>query len=93
MLLTVGSGYLARAGMHYSDAAKDDVMSQGFATCGGCTDNNRIMDAYTESLQNKMQSSLQDMIFNAGIGIMLFSMGAGFSALYVKLYRKTEPIL
>ncbi|AFU59327.1 hypothetical protein Ngar_c24020 [Candidatus Nitrososphaera gargensis Ga9.2] len=95
MLLTVGSGYLARAGMHYSDAAQDDVIiSQEFAACGSCLDNNqKIMDAYVESLRGKMQESLQDMILNAGIGVALFCMGAGFSMIYIKWYRNTEPIL
>jgi hypothetical protein len=93
VFFTVGNGYLARAGMHYSDAAKDDAVGQEFAACSGCMDNNQIMDAYTESLRGKMQGSLQDMIFNAGIGIALFSMGAGFSMVYLKWYRNTEPIL
>jgi hypothetical protein len=39
-----------------------------------------------------MQVTLRDMIFNAGIGIALFSMGAGFSMVYLKVYRKTDPI-
>ena len=51
------------------------------------------MDAYAESFRLKMQDSLQDMIFNAGIGIALFSMGAGFSTIYVKYYRNVQPIL
>ncbi len=93
MLLTVGSGYLARAGMYYSDAAQDDGVSQEFAACSGCLDNNQIMDAYVESMRGKMQGSLQDMILNAGIGVALFCMGAGFSMIYIKWYRKTEPIL
>lgn len=92
VFLTVGSGYLARAGMHYSDAAENDI-SQEFSACSGCVDTDQIMDAYAESLRGKMQESLQDMILHAGIGIALFSMGAGFSMVYVKWYRKTQPIL
>lgn len=93
VLLTVGSGYLARAGMHYSDAAENDAISQELAVCGGCMDNNQIMSAYAESIRDKMQSGLQDMIFHAGIGIALFSMGVGFSMVYMKWYRNTQPIL
>lgn len=93
VFLTVGSGYLARAGMHYSDAAENDAISQEFSACAGCMSNNQIMDAYVESLRGKMQGSLQDMIFHSGIGIALFSMGAGFSMIYVKWYRNTQPIL
>jgi hypothetical protein len=51
------------------------------------------MDAYAESFRVKMQDSLQDMIYNAGIGIALFSMGVGFSTIYVKYYRNVQPIL
>jgi hypothetical protein len=93
VFLTVGSGYLARAGMHYTDAAENDVKSQEFAACAGCMSNDQIIEAYSESLRGKMQGSLQDMIFHAGIGIALFSMGVGFSTIYVKLYRNTQPIL
>ena len=93
VFLTVGSGYLARAGMHYSDAAENDAISQEFAACAGCMSNDQIIEAYAESLRGKMQGSLQDMIFHAGIGIALFSMGAGFSTIYVKLYRNTQSIL
>jgi hypothetical protein len=93
VLLTVGSGFLARAGMHYSDVAEKDAVSQELATCGGCLDNDQIMSAYVESIRGKMQSGLQDMIFNAGIGGALFSMGAGFSMVYMKWYRNAQPIL
>ena len=93
VLLTVGSGFLARAGMHYSDAAENDAISQEVAACPGCVSSEQVMDAYAESFRLKMQDSLQDMIFNAGIGIALFSMGAGFSAVYMKYYRNVQPIL
>ena len=93
VLLTVGSGYLARAGMHYSDAAEDNAISQEFSVCAGCLSNDQIISAYAESLRGKLQASLQDMIFHAGIGIALFSRGAGFSMIYVKWYRNTQPIL
>jgi hypothetical protein len=93
VLLTVRSGYLARAEMHYSDAVENDAISQEIAACAGCVSPDQIMDAYAESLRSKMQGSLQDMIFHAGIGIALFSMGAGFSMIYMKWYRKTQPIL
>lgn len=92
VLLTVGSGYLARAGMYYSDAIQNDAVSQELAACGGCN-NDQIMSAYVESIRDKMQSGLQDMILHAGIGIALFSMGAGFSMVYMKWYRNTQPIL
>lgn len=93
VFLTVGSGFLARAGMNYSDAAENGALSQEFSACPGCVSNDRIIDAYAESLRGKMQTNLQDMILHAGIGIALFSMGAGFSAIYVKWYRNTQPIL
>ncbi len=93
MFLTVGSGFLARAGMHYSDAAENDAISQEVYACPGCVSSDQVMDAYAESFRAKMQDSLQDMIFNAGIGIALFSMGAGFSTVYVKYYRNIQPIL
>ena len=93
VFLTVGSGYLARAGMHYSDATEDNAINQEFSTCAGCLSNDQIISAYTESLRGKMQASLQDMIFHAGIGVALFSMGAGFSMIYVKWYRNAQPIL
>lgn len=93
VLLTLGSGYLARAGMYYSDAAENDFISQELAACGGYVDSDAVMSVYVESIRDKMQSGLQDMIFNAGIGSMLFSMGAGFSMIYIKWYRKTQPIL
>ena len=78
VFLTVGSGYLARAGMHYSDAAEDDAISQEFSACADCMSNNQIIDAYAESLRGKMQGSLHGMSFHAGIGIALFSMGQAF---------------
>lgn len=93
VLLTIGSGYLARAGMYYSDAAKNDAISQELAACAGCVDNDQIMSAYVESIRGKMQSGLQDTILYAGIGVALFSMGAGFSMIYMKWYRNTQPIL
>lgn len=93
VLLTVGSGYLAKAGMDYGDAAENDAISQELASCSGCASNDQIMSAYAESIRGKMQSGLQDMIFNAGMGVALFSMGAGFSMVYIKLYRNTAPIL
>jgi GH24 family phage-related lysozyme (muramidase) len=93
VFLTVGSGFLARAGMHYSDAVEDDAISKEVAACPGCVSSDQILDAYAESIRSKMQDSLQDMIFNAGIGIALFSMGAGFSMVYVKYYRNVQPIL
>lgn len=93
MFLTVGSGFLARAGMHYSDAVEDDAIGKEVAACPGCVNSDQILDAYAESIRSKMQDSLQDMIFNAGIGIALFSMGAGFSTVYVKYYRNVQPIL
>ena len=93
VFLTVGSGYLARAGMYYSDAIENDAISQELAICSGCVDSDQIMDAYVESIRGKMQSGMQDMILHAGIGISLFSMGAGFSMVYMKWYRNTQPIL
>ena len=93
VLLTVGSGFLAKAGMDYSDAAGNDAISQELAACAGCVDNDQIMSTYVESIRGKMQSGLQDMIFHAGIGVALFSMGAGFSMIYMKWYRNTQPIL
>lgn len=93
VFLTVGSGYLARAGMYYSDAIENDAISQEIAACSGCIDSDQIMDAYVESIRGKMQSGMQDMILHAGIGIALFSMGAGFSMVYMKWYRNTQPIL
>ena len=91
MFLTVGSGYLAKAVMDYSYAAENDAVNQ-LAACGSC-DNDQIMSAYAESIRGKMQSGLQDLIFHAGIGVALFSMGAGFSMVYMKYYRNTQPIL
>ena len=79
--------------MHYSDAAETDAISQEVHACPGCVSSNQVMDAYAESFRSKMQDSLQDMIFNAGVGIALFSMGAGFSTIYVKYYRNVQPIL
>jgi hypothetical protein len=93
IFLTVGSVYLARASMHYSDAAENDAISQELAAYGSCIDNDQIMSSYIESIWGKMQSGLQDMIFHARIGIMLFSIGASFSMVYMKWYRKTQPIL
>jgi hypothetical protein len=93
VFLTVGSGFLARAGMHYSEAAESDAISQQVAECPGCVNSEQVMDAYVESIRGKMQDSLQDMIFNAGVGIALFSMGAGFSTIYVRYYRNVQPIL
>jgi hypothetical protein len=57
-------------------------------------ENGRIINAYVDSTQGKMQQSLQDMILNAGIGVTLFSMGVGFSMVYyMKWYRNVQPIL
>jgi hypothetical protein len=60
--------------------------------CGGCLGNYQIMSAY-ESIGGKMQSGLQDMIFNAGIGGAIFSMGVGFSTVYMKWYKNAQSIL
>jgi hypothetical protein len=57
-------------------------------------ENGRIINAYVDSTQGKMQQSLQDMILNAGIGVTLFSMVIGFSMVYyMKWYRNVQPIL
>ncbi|MEW6604750.1 MAG: hypothetical protein AB1351_08695 [Thermoproteota archaeon] len=93
VFLTVGSGFLARAGMHYSDSAEDDAIGKEVMACPGCFSSDQVMQAYAESIRGKMQDSLQDMILNAGIGIALFSMGAGFSMVYMKYYRNVQPIL
>jgi hypothetical protein len=54
----------------------------------------RIINAYVDSTQGKMQQSLQDMILNAGIEVSLFSVGVGFSMVYyIKWYRNVQPIL
>lgn len=82
-----------KGGTHYSEAAENDAIGQQDAACAGCVSSEQVMDAYAESFRLKMQDSLQDMIFNAGIGIALFSMGAGFSTIYVKYYRNVQPIL
>lgn len=89
VFLTVGSGYLAKAWMHYSEASADDTLSRDAAPCGSCFagDSNDIVNSYVNSFQGKMQKSLQDMILNAGIGVTLFSMGAGFSMVYFKWFR------
>jgi len=79
--------------MDYSDAAENDPVSREIAKCSGCIDNDEIMNAYVESIRGKMQSGLQNMIYNAGIGCALFSMGAGFSMVYIKWYRNSQPIL
>lgn len=93
VFLTVGSGFLARAGMHYADATEDDGIGKEVMACPGCVSSDQVMEAYAESIRSKMQDSLQDMIFNAGIGIALFSMGAGFSMVYMRYYRNVQPIL
>lgn len=92
MFLTVGSGYLAKAWMHYSEASADNALGANVAPCDGCLarDNNDIVNAYVGSLQGKMQKSLQDMILNAGVGVTLFSMGTGFSMVYCKWFRNTR---
>ena len=82
VFLTVGSGYLARAGMYYSDAIENDAISQEIAACSGCIDSDQIMDAYVESIRGKMQSGMQDMILHAGIGIALFHGGRLFHGLH-----------
>ena len=79
--------------MHYSDAAENDSISQEISTCPGCVSSDQVMEEYVESIRGKMQGSLQDMIFNGGIGVALFSMGTGFSMVYVKYYRNVQPIL
>jgi hypothetical protein len=57
-------------------------------------ENGRIINAYVDSTQGKMQQSLQDMILSAGIGVTLFSMVIGFSMVYyMKWYRNVQPIL
>ncbi|HEX2557262.1 MAG TPA: hypothetical protein VHK86_02975 [Nitrososphaera sp.] len=92
VFLTVGSGYLAKAWMHYSEASADDTLGRDAATCNGCFagDNNDTVNSYVKSFQGKMQKSLQDMILNAGIGATLFSMGTGFSMVYFKWFRNTR---
>lgn len=88
MLLTVGSGYLARAGMHYSDAMADGARGDAYY-CDGCSgsSNEQLVNAYVGSIQDKMQSGLQNMIHHAGVGVALFSMGTGFSMVYFKWFR------
>jgi hypothetical protein len=92
VFLTVGSGCLARAGMHYSDAMADDARGNPYY-CDGCSDssssssNEQIVSAYVGSIQGKMQSGLQNMIHHAGVGAALFSMGTGFSMVYFKWFR------
>ena len=88
MFLTVGSGYLARAGMYYSDAMSDDARSNAYY-CDGCSggSNEQLVSAYVGSIQGKMQAGLQNMINHAGIGVALFSMGTGFSMVYFKWFR------
>jgi hypothetical protein len=93
VFLTVGSGFLARAGMHYADATENNSIGRDISECPGCVTNDKIIGAYSESIRVKLQDDLQDMIFNAGIGIALFSMGAGFSAVYMRYYRNVQPIL
>ncbi|GEM_PF-5332308 len=92
MFLTVGSGYLAKAWMHYSEASADNAIGKDAALCDGCLvgDDNDIINAYVGSLQGKMQKSLQDMILDAGIGVTLFSMGTGFSMVYCKWFRNAR---
>jgi len=78
--------------MHYSRASEDNALSSD-APCYGCfagDDNDHVVNAYVESLQGKMQKSLQDMILDAGIGVTLFSMGTGFSMVYFKWFRNTR---
>ena len=74
MLLTVGSGYLARAGMHYSDTMSDDVRGNAYY-CDGCSggSNEQLVNAYVGSIQGKMQAGLQNMIHHAGVGDWLFN--------------------
>jgi hypothetical protein len=91
VFLTVGSGYLAKAWMHYTETSTDDARNRNVALCNGCFvgDNNDVVNSYVKSFQGKMQKGLQDMILDAGIGVTFFSMGTGFSLVYFKWFRNT----